>query len=70
MNLVLSPYMGIYELIIPKDNLLRQMNALVDFTFIYDELANVYCHNNGRVAIHPVRMFIWPQKKGLWIQAH
>jgi len=49
--------MGIYDLIVPKDNLLRQMNALVDFSFIYDELANVYCHNNGRGAIDPVLMF-------------
>lgn len=57
MSLVLSPYMGIYELIVPKDNLLRQMNELVDFTFIYDELVNVYCQNNGRGAIDPVRMF-------------
>ncbi|MCB8816350.1 IS1182 family transposase [Desulfosporosinus shakirovi] len=57
MSLVLSPYSGIYELIIPKDNLLRQMNELVDFTFIYDELANVYCQDNGRGAIDPVRMF-------------
>lgn len=57
MSLGLSPYMGIYELIIPKDNLLRQMNELVDFTFIYEELINVYCQNNGRGAIDPVRMF-------------
>ena len=57
MSLVLSPYMGIYDLIVPKDNLLRQMNELVDFTFIYDELVNVYCQNNGRGAIDPVRMF-------------
>lgn len=56
-NLTFSPYMGIYELIIPKDNLLRQMNELVDFNFIYDELFNVYCQNNGRGAIDPVRMF-------------
>ncbi|WP_407314430.1 IS1182 family transposase [Desulfosporosinus sp. SB140] len=56
-NLVLSPYIELYELIVPKDNLLRQMNELVDFTFIYDELANVYCQNNGRGAIDPVRMF-------------
>jgi transposase len=56
-NLVLSPYMDIYELIIPKNNLLRQMNELVDFNFIYDELLNVYCQNNGRAAIDPVRMF-------------
>lgn len=56
-SLSLSPYMGIYELIIPKDNLLRQINELVDFNFIYEELVNVYCQNNGRGAIDPVRMF-------------
>ena len=56
-SLALSPYMGIYDLIIPKDNLLRQMNKLVDFSFIYDELINVYCQNNGRRAIDPVRLF-------------
>lgn len=55
--MVLSPYAGMYELAIPKDNLLRQMNELVDFNFIYDELVNVYCQNNGRGAIDPVRMF-------------
>ena len=52
-----SPYMDIYALIIPKDNLLRQIKELVDFSFIYDELVNVYCQNNGRGAIDPVRMF-------------
>ena len=29
-KLVLSPYMEIYELVIPKDNLLRQIKELVD----------------------------------------
>jgi len=56
-NLALSPYMSLYDMIIPKDNLLRQMNELVDFNFIYDELINVYCQNNGRGAIDPVRLF-------------
>ena len=37
-KLMLSPYMEIYELVIPKDNLLRQIKELVDFNFIYDEL--------------------------------
>lgn len=32
-KLVLSPYMDIYELVIPKDNLLRQIKELVDFGF-------------------------------------
>ena len=36
-KLMLSPYMEIYELVIPKDNLLRQIKELVDFSFIYDD---------------------------------
>lgn len=39
-NLALSPYMEIYELVVPKDNLLRQMKELADFSFIYEELIN------------------------------
>lgn len=56
-RLSFSPYMGIYDLIIPKDNLLRQMNELVDFSFIYHELITTYCPNNGRGAIDPIRLF-------------
>ena len=41
-KLVLSPYMEIYELVIPKDNLLRQIKELVDFSFIYDALLANY----------------------------
>jgi len=52
-----STFSGLYELIVPKDNLLRKINDLVDFTFIYDELVNKYCVNNGRTAESPVRMF-------------
>ena len=54
-KLVLSPYMDIYELVIPKDNLLRQMKELVDFSFIYEELIDKYCLNNGRNAVPPER---------------
>ncbi len=56
-SLTFSPYTSIYDLIIPKDNLLRQMNELVDFSFIYHELVEAYCPNNGRGAIDPVRLF-------------
>jgi transposase len=56
-SLALSPYLDLYERIVPKDNLLRRMKGLVDFSFIYDELVNVYCQNNGRGAIDPVRLF-------------
>jgi len=53
----LSAYSDLYELIVPKDNLLRKINDLIDFTFIYDELVNKYCSNNGRNAESPIRSF-------------
>lgn len=56
-KMILSSYMEIYELVVPKDNLLRKIKELVDFEFIYDELIDKYCLNNGRNAIPPVRMF-------------
>ena len=49
--------MEIYELVVPKDNLLRQIKELVDFEFIYDELLDKYCLDNGRNAVPPIRMF-------------
>ena len=56
-TLNLSPYTALYDLIIPKDNMLRQINELVDFSFILDELKSKYCLDNGRNAIPPIRMF-------------
>lgn len=52
-----SDYSSLYDLIIPKDNLLRQINDLVDFSFVYQELQDKYCHDNGRTAESPIRMF-------------
>jgi transposase len=52
-----SAYSSLYDLIVPEDNLLRKINDLIDFSFIYDELLNKYCANNGRAAESPVRMF-------------
>lgn len=52
-----SEYSSLYDLIVPENNLLRKINDLIDFSFIYDELLNKYCTNNGRMAESPVRMF-------------
>lgn len=49
--------MEIYELVVPKDNILRKIKELVDFDFIYDELIDKYSLDNGRNAIPPIRMF-------------
>jgi IS5 family transposase len=37
--------------------MLRQINELVDFSFVYEELKERYCLDNGRNAIDPIRMF-------------
>jgi len=56
-SLSLSPVMAIYDIVIPKDNMLRQINEIVDFSFILEELQNKYCYDNGRNAVPPIRMF-------------
>ncbi|WP_212976440.1 transposase, partial [Bacillus sp. J14TS2] len=56
-SMMLSAYSGIYDVVVPKDNFLRKLNELVDFSFVYDELNDKYCHTNGRNAINPIRMF-------------
>lgn len=65
-KLILSPYMELYDLVVPKDNLLRQIKELVDFGFVYDELEEKYCLDNGRNAIPPVRMFRYLLLKSIY----
>lgn len=52
-----SSYSRLYDIIVPKDNLLRKINDLIDFSFIYDELLTKYCHTNGRTAESSIKMF-------------
>ena len=56
-QLPLSNHIALYDLIIPQYNLLRRINDLIDFSFVYDELSPKYCSNNGRTAQNPIRMF-------------
>ena len=56
-ELVLSEYSGLYDIVVPQDNLLRRINALIDFSFVYQELVDKYCSDNGRMAESPIRMF-------------
>lgn len=58
--------MGIYDIVVPKDNMLRQINELVDFTFILEELKTKYCLINGRNAIPPIRMFKYLLLKAIY----
>lgn len=56
-SLPFSDYSELYDLIIPRDNILRRINDLVDFSFIQKELMDKYCPDNGRMAESPVMMF-------------
>jgi transposase len=56
-RLSLSNHMDLYDMIIPKSNMLRRINDMVDFSFVYDELSCKYCKDNGRMAESPIIMF-------------
>jgi hypothetical protein len=65
-SIILSPYMKIYDLVIPENNLLRKINQLVDFSFVYEELKDKYCFDNGRNAVDPIRMFKYLLLKSIY----
>ena len=56
-ELKMSKYMELYDILVPKDNKLRQIKEIIDFEFIYDEVKNKYCPDNGRNAIDPILLF-------------
>ncbi len=45
------------EELVPNNHLVRKVDAAIDFNFIRDEVAHLYCHDNGRPAIDPVVLF-------------
>lgn len=45
------------EALVPKDHLLRRIEAVIDFSFIHDLVAPLYCPDNGRPALDPTLMF-------------
>ena len=45
------------EELVPQDSLFRMIDKCIDFTFIYDEVKDLYCEDNGRPSIDPVVLF-------------
>ena len=45
------------DMLVPKEHLLRKIDAAVDFTHIYDLVEALYCEDNGRPSIDPVVLF-------------
>ena len=42
------------EDLVPQEHFLRKLENAVDFSFIYDEVRDLYCSDNGRPSIDPV----------------
>ena len=56
-KMIMSKYIELYDILIPKNNVLKQIKEMIDFSFVYDELKNKYCDDNGRPAYDPIMMF-------------
>ena len=56
-KMIMSNYLELYKILIEKDNILRQIKEMIDFSFVYDELKDKYCDDNGRPAYDPIMMF-------------
>ena len=57
LEIEINKYHNLYSLIIPKENILKQIDDLVDFSFVYDELLGNYSISIGRGAIDPIMLF-------------
>ena len=45
------------EEMVPEESIFRKIDKHIDFTFIYDEVKELYCLDNGRPSIDPVVLF-------------
>ena len=56
-QLRISEYESIYDIVIPKDNLLRKIKENIDFSFVNPMMKSQYCEHFGRPAKEPEMMF-------------
>jgi len=50
----------VYEDLSPANRLLRQLAAVVDFSFVSDLVSDCYCSDNGRPSSDPL---VWVSQK-------
>ena len=57
LELNFSKYFELYDIVIKPDNFWKQLNDMVDFSFVYEELKDKYSSTMGRTCEDIVRMF-------------
>ncbi|MDI9485809.1 MAG: IS5/IS1182 family transposase, partial [Bacillota bacterium] len=45
------------DMLVPQDHLLRKIDQLLDFDYIYDLVGHLYSSDVGRPAVDPVVLF-------------
>lgn len=57
LELNFSKYYELYDIVIKPDNFWKQLNDMVDFSFVYEELKDKYSSTMGRTCEDIIRMF-------------
>lgn len=57
LNLDFSKHSELYNILIKEDNFWKQLNDMVDFSFVYEELKENYSSTMGRTCEDIIRMF-------------
>ena len=57
MELNFSKHIELYDILIKEDNFWRQLNDMIDFLFVIDELKDKYSSTMGRTSEDVIRMF-------------
>lgn len=63
-KLILSEFTKIYDIIIKQDHWIRKLHEVIDYDFIYENLKDKYCLDNGAMAYNPIQLFKLLMLKG------
>lgn len=57
LELNFSKYIELYDILIPENNFWKQLNDMIDFSFVVDILKDKYSSTMGRTAEDVIRVF-------------
>ena len=49
-----EPVITDLDTLVPADHLLRKIEKVMDYEWLYEKLSPLYCHDNGRPGTDPV----------------
>ena len=57
LEISFSKYNELYDILIPSENFWKQLNDMIDFSFVVDMIKDKYSSTMGRTAEDVIRMF-------------